>query len=96
MKKTNIKLDSQEKRIEKEIKKGEYSSTPNLKETKKMFAEAARNYQELTKTKKITIRIKNEDLIKIKAKAKKNDIPYQTLLKALIKQYVEGQAKLQY
>lgn len=93
--KTNLKLDSQEKRVEKALERGEFVSIPNLGQSKKMFQEAAKNYRKLTQTKRITIRVNNEDLIKIKARARRNNIPYQTLLKALIRQFVEGQTGVQ-
>ena len=95
MRKVNTQLDNQEKRIERALEKKEYVSVPNLDDNKKIFQEAIKNYQELTKTKRITIRINNEDLIKIKARAKRNNIPYQTLLKALIRQFVAGQRVIQ-
>ncbi len=88
--KKKIKLDSQEARIEKALERGEYVSAPNLAETKKLFKQAAKDYQELNKTKRITIRVNNQDLMKVKARAKKNNIPYQTLLNALIRQFAEG------
>lgn len=96
MKKKTIKLDNQEKRIEKALEKGDYVSRGNLRATKKMLKKAAENYIELSKTKRITIRVKNEDLIKVKAKAQRNNVPYQTLLNALIRQFVEGRAVLRF
>jgi predicted DNA binding CopG/RHH family protein len=96
MKKDNLKLDSQEKRIEKALKKGEFVKVSNLDESKKLFKEAAVNFKELNKTKRITIRVKNKDLIKVKARAKKNNIPYQTLLNALIRQFVQGKRVLKF
>lgn len=96
MKKVNIKLDRQEKRIEKALEREEFVSVADLSRTKKLFKEAVKNYKELTKTKRITIRVNNEDLIKVKAKAKKNNVPYQTLLNALIRQFAEGRALVQF
>jgi len=95
MRKTNTKLDNQEKRIEKALERGEFVSVSSLDKNKKMFEEAAKNYRKLTQTKRITIRVNNEDLIKIKARAKRNNVPYQTLLKALIRQFVEGRTVVQ-
>jgi len=94
--KNNIKLDNQEKRIEKALEKGEYVSTSNLTDTNKLFKEAAKNYRELSKTKRITIRVNNEDLIKVKARAKNNNVPYQTLLNVLIRQFVQGRTLVQF
>ena len=90
----NLKLTKEEKAIEKALEKGEFISANNLKTTKKMFQEAAKNYLELAKSKRITIRVNQEDLIKVKAKAQRNKIPYQTLLNALIHQYSNGQLSI--
>lgn len=89
-------LDDYERELEKFLDKGEYISVPKkeFEETKKMFQEAARNYFEMKKSKKITLRVKNEDLIKVKAKAEKTGIPYQRLIRTLIKQYSEDKIHL--
>ena len=91
----NLKLDKQEQRIENVLKKGEFVSAAGLKEIKKLFKEAVKNHQELQKSKRITIRVNQEDLLKVRARAKRNKIPYQTLLNALIHQYAEGQARIE-
>ncbi len=91
-----IKLDSREKRIEKALEREEFVKVASLDKTKKLFKEAAKNYVELQKSKRITIRVKTQDLIKVKAKAKKNNVPYQTLLNALIRQFVDGKAVVQF
>lgn len=96
MKKVNLKLQTQEKRIEKALERGEFIRSGDLAKTKKLFKEAVKNYQELNKTKRITIRVNNEDLIKVKAKAKKNNLPYQTLLNALIRQFAEGRTLVKF
>ncbi len=92
----NNKLTAQEKRIEKALERGEFVRAGNLSETKKLFKEAAANFQELSKTKRITIRVRNEDLIRVKIRAQKNNVPYQTLLNALIRQFVEGRTLLRF
>ncbi|PIR58717.1 MAG: hypothetical protein COU69_04110 [Candidatus Pacebacteria bacterium CG10_big_fil_rev_8_21_14_0_10_56_10] len=91
----NLVLDEYEQELETAFEKGEFVSDPNFKETKKMLEEAAKWYTELQKTKRITLRVKNEDLIKVKTRAKKSRIPYQRLISALIHKYAEGQAKLE-
>lgn len=87
-------LDKYEKEIEQALDSEEIARDPNFKETKKMFEEAAKHYLELQKTKSITLRVKNEDLIKVKAKAKRSRLPYQRLISALIHKYAEGEAKI--
>ena len=96
MKKTNFKLNSQEKRFEKSLERGDFVRTSGLGETRKLFREAIKNYKELQKSKRITIRVNQADLIKVKARAKKNNIPYQTLLNALIRQFAEGRTLMRF
>lgn len=90
----NLVLDEYEQELEDALNRGEFVSTPNFEETKKMFQEAARRHIELQKTKSVTLRLKQEDLIKVKAKAARNKIPYQTLIGLLIHKYAEGETKL--
>jgi len=85
----DIKLDAYEQEIEDGLARGEYVSTGDLDSVKAMFEEAAANYRQLQTSKRVTIRVNQSDLIKVKAKAVKHQIPYQTLLNALIHQYAE-------
>ena len=87
-------LDDYEKELEEFLDKGEFVSDPNFAENKKMFEEAARNWIELEESKSITLRIKKKNLIRLKAKAARNNIPYQTLIGLLINNYAEGKTKL--
>lgn len=91
---TNQVLDPEEQAIERALERGEYESVDNLEETRQMLADAAKRYKKLNVTKPITIRVNQLDLIKVKAKAKRNNIPYQTLLSALINQYAQGKTQL--
>lgn len=86
---TNQILDKEERALEEAFERGEFEQSPNFEETKKMFQEAATQYLELNKSKPVTIRINQLDLIKIKAKAKRKQIPYQTLLGSLIHEFAE-------
>ncbi len=90
----NLVLDEEEKLLEEALEKGEFESDPNLEETKKMLQEAAAQYLELHKSKPVTLRINQLDLIKIKAKAKRKNIPYQTLLGALLHDFAEEKREL--
>jgi predicted DNA binding CopG/RHH family protein len=90
----NLVLDEEEKLIEEALEKGEYESDPNFEDTKKMLHNAAQTYLELNSSKPITVRVKQLDLIKLKARAKAKNIPYQTLLGVLISEYVEGKTSL--
>lgn len=86
----DLKLNKEEKMIEKALEKDAFVSVSDLRNSRKLFQEAAKNYRILRRTKKITIRVNQVDLIKVKVKAKKRGIPYQTLLNVLIRQYAGG------
>jgi len=90
----NLKLDKYEQEIENALNENKIKSIPNLARTKKLFQKASQNYLELQKTKRITIRVKQEDLLKVKAKAAHTQIPYQTLLNSLIHQFAQGKAQI--
>lgn len=87
-------LDEEEKELEAALERGEFEEVPNLEDTKKMLENAARQYQQLHTSKPVTLRINQLDLIKIKAKAKRNNIPYQTLLGAVLHDFAEDSSKL--
>jgi len=90
----NLVLDEYEQGIENALERGEFVSDPNFKENKKMFEEAAKRHVKLQESKSITLRIKKKDLVKLKVKAGRNNIPYQTLINLLINSYTEGKTKL--
>ena len=90
----NLKLDKYEQEIEDALEKEEFVPVEDSSEINKILTEAAKNYTELENSKSITLRIKNIDLIKLKAKAARNKIPYQTLINLLIKEYTEGKTKI--
>lgn len=87
----NLVLDKYEQEIEDSI--DEYVPADDNK-INKMFDEAAKDFVELEQTKSVTVRIKKKDLVKLKAKAERNNIPYQTLINLLINNYASGKIKL--
>lgn len=90
----NLVLDEYEQGIENALERGEFVSDPNFEENKKMFEEAAKRFLERKESKSITLRVKKRDLARLKAKAARNNIPYQTLINLLINSYTEGKTKL--
>lgn len=90
----NLVLDEYEQEIEDALERDEFVDVPNFEENKKMFEEAARRHIELQESKSVTLRVKKLDLIKLKAKAARNNIPYQTLINLLINSYATGKTKL--
>lgn len=73
-------LSTEEKRILAGIEAGEFKSVPRIKQEISRYSEIAKNT--LAKNKTISIRISGVDLMKIKAKAVQEGMPYQTLISA--------------
>jgi predicted DNA binding CopG/RHH family protein len=90
----DLSLDDEEQAIEVALERGEYTDVPDFENSKNLIAEAASRYARLNTTKPITLRVKQTDLIKIKVKAKRNNIPYQTLLGAMIHDFADSKKGL--
>jgi predicted DNA binding CopG/RHH family protein len=89
-----LALDDEEQAIEAALQAGEYETIPDFEQNKQLVEEAASRYLDLNSTKPITLRVKQTDLIKIKAKAKRSNIPYQTLLGAVLHDFADSQKEL--
>jgi len=88
----NYKLNKEELQILRDIEAGKYKSVANLKEEIKRAREAAKNT--LQKTKNINIRLPERDIQKLKIKAAENNLPYQTLISLLLRQYTKGEIRI--
>jgi predicted DNA binding CopG/RHH family protein len=91
---TDLILDEEEKQLEQAFERGEFEENSSFPDTKKMLETAATQFKKLHRSRPITIRINQLDLIKVKAKAKKHNIPYQTLISVLIHQFAKGDQSL--
>ncbi len=83
-------LNNSENEILKDYDKGEFGSVVKDNDRKK-YQKYVKNT--VNKTKNINIRLSERDIQKIKVKALKKGIPYQTLLTSLIHQYADEQMK---
>ncbi len=84
----DLLLDKYEQEIEDSIP--EDMDFPKLTAKEKVgFTKVASKHKELKRSKRINIRINNEDLAKVRAKANKNSIPYQTLISSIVHKYAE-------
>lgn len=87
----NVKLDAYEREIEDALERGEFKSVPNLAKRKREFQAAARyTLKLLRKNKNINIRLPEGTLTKLKAKANREGLPYQTLIGSILHKYVSG------
>jgi predicted DNA binding CopG/RHH family protein len=84
-------LDSDEKKLAKSLENEEWISDLTQKD-KTRYREYAR--YSLNKQKRINIRMSERDLIKIRAKAIEEGIPYQSLISMLIHKYNEGKVSI--
>lgn len=77
-----FELDKEEQEILESVEKGEWKPVKNLAKEKKRLMQIAKNT--LNKTRNINLRLSERDLQKLKAKAAREGIPYQTLAASLI------------
>lgn len=86
----DLVLDQYEQDLEDELAKGDWKKSKSFAKRKKEVELIARKTLDLRKSKRITFRIIQGDLIRLKARAQEKSIPYQTLLTTLIRDFVEG------
>lgn len=91
---SDLALDEEEQLLESALERGEFEEVSDADATKKMLQGAAERHRQLNTSKPVTLRINQLDLIKIKAKAKRNNIPYQTLLGAVVHDFAEDRKGL--
>ena len=75
-------LTKEEQEILNSVERGEWKPVKNLAEEKKRLRQIARNT--LNKLRTINIRLSERDLQKLKAKAVREGIPYQTLASSIL------------
>lgn len=80
-------LDQEELELLAEIEKNEWKSIKDFVKRKKELMQVAKNTQ--NKTKNINIRLSERDLHKLKAKAAREGIPYQTLASSILHKAAE-------
>ena len=78
-------LDEEEQQLLEEFERGEWKTIRNFAKEKKLYEAAARNT--LKKTKNINLRLSERVVARLKAKAAKEGIPYQTLASSVLHQF---------
>jgi predicted DNA binding CopG/RHH family protein len=84
-------LDDQERDIRDAIEKGKLASVSNEEELKEKLIRAARTT--IAKSRHISIRLSERDLMWLRAKALELGMPYQTLIGSILHQYAEGKVR---
>jgi predicted DNA binding CopG/RHH family protein len=81
-----IELDPWEQEILDDLERGEFVSVPDSEKANTEYRELFASF--FKKRKNINIRISENDLLKVKAKALEEGIPYQTYLSSLIHKHI--------
>ncbi len=89
-KKSSAKLSAEERRLEAEIERGEWTSV-SASEIRKLRAEMVDAAQTQSKEARVNLRLNNDDVEKIRQKAKQEGIPYQTLIGSVLHKYATDQ-----
>ena len=86
-----LKLDPEEVRLLQDFERGELESINNFKEAKRELEEAAHDF--FQKDKRINIRISSRDLEALQKRARKEGMPYQTLISSTLHKFVTGKLR---
>ncbi len=81
-----IILNEEERVIEAEFARGEVVSSALTEEERKQLQAIARNT--LAKSKTLTVRVSERNLLRLKAAAAREGVPYQTLITSLIQKHI--------
>ena len=81
----NLKLDPEERELLRSVEAGEWKPVKNLAREKKRIQAIAKHT--LEKIRNINLRLSERDVLRLKAKAIEEGIPYQTLAASLLHKY---------
>ena len=90
---SQIILDKYELELENAFEK-DFEKKELSQKDKEEWAQAAKKHTELRRSKRITLSVNSGELLRFKARAKKNNIPYQTLMNVIMRQYNEGEIRV--
>ena len=85
-----FELDKEEKELLEEFERGEWKSIKDFEQEKKRLQEIAKNT--LNKTRNINLRLSEKVVAKLKAKAAKAGIPYQTLASSVLHRFANRES----
>ena len=83
-------LDADELELEAALERGEFVERVPRAQAQKEWQQAVRN---TLRKKPITVRVQEQDIARIKAKALEQGIPYQTLVASILHRYAKGTLK---
>ena len=86
----DYQLDGEEREILHAIEREDVTPIPMTTKERKKVQQIAKNTLTMRKNKAISIRISEQDLQAIRAKAAEQGMPYQTLITSVLHRYVHG------
>lgn len=81
-------LDTAEEKILQDFESGKMKPVKKMEKMKKLYQDSARGM--LQKAKNINIRLSEHDLLKLKARALEEGLPYQTYLASLVHKHLKA------
>ena len=81
-------MDNEEKELEESFERDEWIPTADRERERERYAALARGAER--KDRRINIRLSERDLLRLKAIALKEGIPYQTLISSVLHKYGTG------
>ena len=84
----SVALDEEEREILRTVEAGEWDEIPRM-EAEKHRIQAF--FRQVAQTRRVTLRITENDLYSLQIKARQEGIPYQTLMTSILHKYLTGQ-----
>ncbi len=88
-------IDDYEKELINDVENKEFVEIPVPPEEMKKYGDYAKyTLEKISKDKRITIRVSNNDLESIQNKAIESGIPYQTLISSILRKFARGKISI--
>ncbi len=89
-KKPNFKLSAEEKKMESEIENGDWTPAAD-KEINRIRSQMVDAAQSRSKDARVNLRLNSDDVEKLRLKAEREGVPYQTLIGSILHKYATDQ-----
>jgi predicted DNA binding CopG/RHH family protein len=84
----SVALDEEEREILRTVEAGEWDEIPHMEAEKRRIQAF---FRQVAQTRRVTLRITENDLYSLQIKARQEGIPYQTLMTSILHKYLAGQ-----
>jgi predicted DNA binding CopG/RHH family protein len=85
---SSVALDEEEREILRAVEAGEWDEIPHIEAEKRRIQAF---FRQVAQTRRVTLRITENDLYSLQIKARQEGIPYQTLMTSILHKYLTGQ-----